>query len=426
MKSQSRSRSFFISLCALLCVLFATQSGCQSKGKKAAPSNESPNALTPAASMSSEGFDPTGGVGAPGSRKVSPRELSGKAFAVDGKSVAVLAVAPDDSRRPVAIEDGRVAFSARRPGTSRWQVYELDRATDRERRVSFDAGDAEPVAAVDGQLIVASSSDDAKDATKILSNYRGRFPVDKPAEGATVAPTGTPAPTSVQINNQVSLQEKRLLKGRNQNSRAGSFWEVLTPQRAARWVWSSDEKTKAGIALAFSTAVDRDPVVQRLSLAQGKSGFAMRAWTPVKVDRPKATANTDGAPTPSATPVPRLYDGHIFPDGSRVVWSDGAQMWTTLPNGHDATAIGTGLPPASDLTVSANGEWIVFSSPTSDRGLNLMAVHRNGRCLRTLTELPGDEMEPAFDNKQNLLYFTVKEGDNWTVAVLPFGQAPCP
>jgi Tol biopolymer transport system component len=49
-----------------------------------------------------------------------------------------------------------------------------------------------------------------------------------------------------------------------------------------------------------------------------------------------------------------------------------------------------------------------------------MAVHRSGRCLKTLTELPGDELQPVFSPDGQTLAFAVKQGDSHVVAKIPF------
>ncbi len=335
------------------------------------------------------------------SRIASNVEIEGRAYALDGASVTARAIiAVGESRRPVAIDANRIAFASRRFGLERWQVFEADLSKKTERRVSFDAGDTEPIVAVGRRLVIASSSDERKSGERVLNKYRSIF--------SSKRSTADQAPQS-------ALQH--LLLEHPASARKGTEWVRMSREAAPTWSVSVDKDRKQALALKLSTNSND---AFRISLGVRDREPDARSWTKLNVDKPNTT--TGGT----------IVDGEIFPDGSQILWSNGSILWTTGPTGQGAKRLGDdSIPSASDLAIDPTGHWIIFSTPTPTRGQNLMALHKSGRCLKTLTELPGDEIEPAFSHDGSKLMFAFREGDGSRIGEIPFGSpatiaAACP
>jgi Tol biopolymer transport system component len=195
----------------------------------------------------------------------------------------------------------------------------------------------------------------------------------------------------------------------------------MSHETAMGWSISIDKDMKQALALQRSTPATE---VFRVAMAMHAREPETRSWSAFKVDSPTAT---DAAKSSAS-----IVDGKMWPDGKQIVWSNGTIIWTTALNGKDAKRVGDdAIPPAGDLAVDPTGQWIVFSSPTPTRGRNLMAIHKSGRCLKTLTELPGDETDPAFSPDGSKLLFALRQGDASVIGEIPFGSpaaiaAACP
>lgn len=329
----------------------------------------------------------------PGAMTFTAHDIEGKAFSINGDSVTARAIITEgDSRHPVAIDQNKIAYSSRRANLERSQVYEADLAKNLERRVSFDAGDAEPVALFGRRLVIASTSDEKKAGSRVLSKYLGAPGAD---DGAL----------------------QHLLLEHPANGRKGTEWVRMSRTPAKHWIVSSDRDVKTGLALMMSSDVLAEGVY-RIAIITKAREPETRAWSPLKVETP--------------TPNVSVVDGRLFPDGSRIAWSNGSTLWTTNIKGQDVQRIGAdSMPAAKSFTIDPTGNWIVFSTPSDSRGLNLMAIHRSGKCLKNITELPGDEIDPAFSPDGQTLFFALKQGDSHVVAKIPFGTsaqiaAACP
>lgn len=407
------SGSDSVSFSALIC--FVMMAGCSSKSLQTSGKTQGTKLPTAAETLPPVPTSP----GVPLSAKV---DIEGKAFSIDGSSVTARAViTTGECRRPVFVDANRVAFASRRASLERWQVFEADFSKKIERRVSFDAGDAEPVVAIGRRLVIASSSDERKSSDRLLNKYRGVFAAKEAAVAAapSLIAGATPAPSVPEIPvaaPPMELPLQHLLLEHPASGRKGTEWLRMTHESAMGWSMSVDRDLKQALALMRSTPATE---IFRVALSSRRNEPETRSWSPLKTELP-------------VTGIAAAVDGRIMPDGKQIVWSNGSILWTTSLNGKDAKRLGDeSIPAANDLTVDPSGQWIVFSSPTPTRGRNLMAIHKSGRCLKTLTELPGDETEPAFSPDGTNLLFTLRQGDISVIVEIPFGSpaavaAACP
>ncbi len=338
---------------------------------------------------------------APGAQSFKEREIAGKAFSVDGAAVQARAIITNgETRRPLFLDATTIAYATRRASVERWQVFAADLAKKVERRVSFDAGDAEPVAILGQRLVIASSSDERKSGERVLGRYQEIFIPKDPEQ------TKPPLENSMQ---HLMLEHPAL-------GRKGTEWNRISHVPAQQWIVSVDKDLKQALVLANT---DEASPVFKVTITGRPGDPSIRQWSPIQVETPVGISG-------------RITDGRIFPNGQRAVWSNGSKLWTTSLKGGDPVRIGDdSTPGAVTVTVDPSGQWLVFSSPSTSKGLGLMALHHTGRCLKTLTELPGDETEPAFSPDGQLILFIHKQGDSSAVAQISFGTpasiaAACP
>ena len=343
---------------------------------------------------------------APGAKLFSRRTLEGSAYTVDGTSTKAQAIVLDgEGRRPLFLSENLMAFAKRRSEFDRWQVFEADLSKETERRVSFDAGDAEPVAKIGSRLVIATSSELVKSSERVLTEYRSRF---RSKESKTRS-EASESDTGVSQHLLIEIPASR---------KQGTEWIQMSREPSKFWKLSFDRDSKIGIALLFketSTPQSTESAF-RISVSASKStkkdAGEIRTWQPLRVPFP-------------------VIDAHVTPDGRSVVWSDGSRLWTTTLQGADSKRIGDdSLPGARQLTVDPTGRWVVYSTPSDSQGLNLMVVNISGKCSRALTELSGDELEPAFSDDGATLLFTHRTNGTSVIAKIPFGTpeaiaAPC-
>ncbi|MDX9731022.1 MAG: hypothetical protein RBT63_04565 [Bdellovibrionales bacterium] len=387
-RSSHQTQTLFSPLTFTLACSIALLAGCQSNVTKDLPGGDTP-----------------------GSQVVESRTLSGRAFTLTGEATSAKSiVVAGESRKPLFLDDKRIAFANRRIGIERWQVFETDlEKADQgkavERRVSFDAGNATPVAVLDSRLLIATSSDEQKAASRLLSEYQNRY-------GKTSAAT---PPTA-----EPSASMRHLMLEQPAKGSTGTQWIRVSREPAGIWTLSFDKATTQAIAvlvpdLDLETALSSKDAsrVYRITLAQqpvrapqkratrasastepASARHEIRAWNALNVERPGAGTG-------------KILDAQLTPDGAHVVWTDGTSIWTTTPAGKKPALIGDGsVPPAYELALDPSGEWIIFTTPSPTLGLNLMAIHRSGRCLRPLTELSGDEINPVVSPDGRFLLFS--------------------
>ncbi len=383
---------FSFSALAFFCVVGI--SGCGSKERVTLPAAP----IGPGDSKVDLGNSET----APGAQTFREREISGKAFSIDGAAVQARAIITNgESRRPIFLDATSIAYATRRASVERWQVFAADLTKKVERRVSFDAGDAEPVAILGQRLVIASSSDERKSGERTLGRYQEIFIPKDPDQAKPLS-----ADSSMQ---QLMLEHPAL-------GRKGTEWNRISHVPAQQWIFSVDRDLKQALVLANA---DEASQVFKVTIIGRPGDPLTRQWSPIQVAMPAGITG-------------RITDGRIFPDGQRAVWSNGSVLWTTTLKGTEPVRIGDdSIPAATSVTLDPSGQWIVFSSPSKSKGLGLMAVHHTGRCLKTLTELPGDETEPSFSPDGQLILFIHKQGDSSAVAQISFGTpasiaAGCP
>lgn len=341
----------------------------------------------------------------PGTKLFSRRNLEGSAYTVDGTSTTAQAIVLDgESRRPLFLGADVLAFAKRRSELDRWQVFEADLSKETERRISFDAGDAEPVTKIGSRLVIATSSEMLKSSERVLTDYKLRFR-SKESKGRSEASESESKSESKLATAQHLLIEKPAV------GRQGTEWVQMSREPSEFWKLSFDRELKTGIALLFSEPMAKQPTATVFRISVSGSGVGAKNKSEIRTWQPLRLKASDS-----------VVDGHILPDGRRIVWSDGTRLWTTTVQGADPQRVGDdSLPGTRQLTVDPSGRWIVFSTPSGSRGMNLMVVNLNGKCARTLTELPGDELEPAFSNDGRTIVFSHQHNGVSAIAKVPFG-----
>lgn len=371
---------------------------CQSK-PTAVPGNELGTAASADAGLGA------GPELAPDSKTFSERDLDGTAVMVDGTpTVARSIVTAGESRRPVALTDYQIAFTSRRIGLDRWQIFEADTKKGIERRVSYDAGDVEPLGMVglgnQSRLLISSSSRAVRSSDRLLTEYQSRF-LNKPKQ------------------NSASELEHELLIEIPAAGKRGTVWQPISSESgrgfAGKFVFARDREGSNGLLLALplSNRNAASEKVYRLGFSKNSKTPGAVSWQPLNVERPSGVSDNAG-----------LVSVQIFPDTGLALWANSSAMWTTDMSGKSAQRIGDDTTVVTgDLAIDPTGQWIVFSTPTANRGLNLATIHRTGKCYRVLTEIPGDEYEANFSPNSQSLFFTQSQAGVTGIARVAFATS---
>jgi hypothetical protein len=338
---------------------------------------------------------------APDTKTFSERDLDGSAVMVDGTpTVARSIVTAGESRRPVALTDDQIAFTSRRIGLDRWQIFEADLKKGIERRVSYDAGDVEPIGMVglgdQYRLLISSSSRAVRSSNRLLTEYQSRF-LAKPKK------------------NRTSELEHELLIEIPAAGKRGTVWQPISGESAGKFVFARDREGINGLLLALPlpTKNSAREKVYRLGFSKNSKNPGAVSWQPLIVDRPNGVSDNAA-----------LVSVQIFPDTGQALWANGSAMWTTDMSGKSAQRVGDDTTVvAGDLAIDPSGQWIVFSTPTANRGLNLATIHRTGKCYRNLTEIPGDEYEASFSPNSHSLFFTQSQAGITGIARVSFATS---
>lgn len=384
MLNSRKSLSIFLSLSAILFSAFALN-GCQSSSVKP---TETSNPATGAALEAGK---------SPDSKPLVEVTLDGEVFTLRGEAAkAKLIATGGESRRPLAVSSKEIYFSGRRPGLERWQVFGGLLAENIERRISYDAGEVEPVALLrqgsDHRLVISSTSRATRETNRLLSQYQLRY------TDGRVATSRAPGELKHELFLEVPAVGKR-----------GTQWVSILGESSQKKQLSFEREGKTGVLLAGDRAYRMTVSTRAANARSAVAAEPVIKWIALTVRRPAGVAESE------------LTSAAIFPDGSRVAWSNGTHAWTTDLDGKTPERLGDdSVIVNGDLTFEPTGAWLIFSTPTPTRGLNLMALHRSGRCPRVLTEIPGDEADPSVSPDGKSLFFTQTQGGVSNVARLEF------
>lgn len=316
---------------------------------------------------------------------LAPIELAGSAYSVSGKPVKAISLPIAGlARRPIPMETGVVAYSSLKPGSSRWQVYSFDFNNNAEQRRSFDAGQSEAIGWLHRRLLIASSSEQEKQPSRILYTYVTRF-------GAL--PTAD-APKPSTISTDLFFDRERISK-----------------DPASTWLFTTDLLQKQALIIAR----DNENSAFRVVVTQNGNH---RVWIPTR---------------PSDSTLPPFQSAALSPDGQSIVWTFTKEPFVTvttlqgknsrplhLKPSPSGPSVGLMLGAIDDTIIDPTGHWLIGSSSSQDSGRNLIAIELQSGCATTLTELPGDESAPAISPDGAWLYFTLKQGDLYSVSRIPF------
>lgn len=378
---------------------------CQSKPTAA------PTADSVTLTSSDMGLGAAANVG-PDSKTFSERDLDGTAVMVDGTpTVARTILTSVESRRPIALTDDQITFTGRLVGLERWQIFEADLNKGIERRVSYDAGDVEPVGLVGPReqyrLLVSSSSQAVRSSERLLSGYQNRFLENRSSESG-----------KGMANDSTELEHKLLIEIPAAGKR-GTVWQPISresrDQPVGKYIFARDRDGSNGLVIALplpSRNLAREKVY-RLGFSKNARTNSAVSWQQLTVERPSGVSENAA-----------LVSVQIFPDTGQALWANGTAMWTTDMTGKSAQRVGDEtMVVAGDLAIDPTGQWIVFSTPTANRGLNLATIHRTGKCFRNLTEIPGDEYEASFSPNSQSLFFTQSQAGVTSVARIAFATS---
>lgn len=336
---------------------------------------------------------------APDSQPLREETLDGAVFTLSGKpTTAKLISAGGESRRPLAASASEIYFSGRRPGLERWQVFNGLLTENIERRISYDAGEVEPVALLrqgsDYRLVISSTSRATRQTNRLLAKYQNLYTLDAASSNKGSGSTSS-SPTE-------SLQHELFLEVPAAGKR-GTQWVSILGEASLRKQLSFEREGKTGVllaGLAENARAFRMVISAGSQRARQSTGREPKIrWVPLSVQRPSGFSDAE------------LTSAAISPDATRIAWSNGSQIWTTDLEGRTPVRLGDdSILAQADLLYDPTGNWLIFSTPTATRGLNLMALHRSGRCPRVLTEIPGDESDPSLSPDGKSLFFTQTQG----------------
>ncbi len=317
---------------------------------------------------------------------LTPIELPGSAYSLTGKPVKAISLPMAGlARHPVPMGIGVVAYSSLKPGSSRWQVYSFDFNGNTEQRRSFDAGHSEPVGWLHGRLVIASSSEQEKQPSRILESYVTKF-------GAPPTTSTTPP---LLFATDLFFDRERISKD------PASSWSITT-----------DLSQKQALVVAHE---EKDSSVFRLLITQNGNH---RIWIPTR---------------PAESALPPVQSAALTPDGQSIVWTFAKEPFVAITTAQGKNVRTLGLKPApagpsvgpllstiDDAIIDPTGRWLIGSSSSQDSGRNLIAIEIQSGCTTTLTELPGDENSPAISADGAWLFFTLKQGDLYSISRIPF------
>jgi hypothetical protein len=351
---------------------------------------------------------------APGSRPVDQSQIepdrAALIFNFDGKSTKVTRLlTPGEARRPLYVGPRLIAYSVKPFGASRFQVHAVDLDTKIEKRLSFDAGDAEPLAVMPGlRLVYRTNSEATKSPQAISEAVKRKF---RNLEG--VAP---------------QLWQLRL--GKN------SFASVRFDDFAGHADNESGSDGVAHVAAHADLGGKLALVLERAATAMGPTASSSNSPPRERITRyrlgKKGELQRVGnyrVARPDGISANRLIEWMLVsPLGDRVLWSNGAELWWTDESGAKPAAwAAANVPFFQTATFHPRGDWLIGSGLGPSGDLNLYALHSSGTCLRELTRLIGNEVDPQISPDGRNLLFVHREAERTDIlmAELNIQDAAC-
>ncbi len=334
---------------------------------------------------------------APAAPVLSPIEVPGSAFSLNGKPVKAIALPISGlARRPIPMNGSVVAYSSLKPGSTRWQVYSFDLTASTEQRRSFDAGNAEPVRWLYGRLLIASSTEREKQSAYILENYVRKF--GSAATAITATSTATSAATTAGASATTAASPPDAL--------SDLFFdrERISQKSAASWWVTTDSAQKQALVIG------QDETATAFRIVVTQNG-GHRVWVPTR---------------PADSSLPPVRSAALTPDGQFIVWTFAKEPFVaiTTNQGRQIRLLKIALTTAiEDPVVDPTGRWLIGSVSSQETGRNLIAIDLQSGCNIVLTELPGDERSPAFSADGAWLFFTLRQGELFNVSRIPFESA---
>ncbi len=282
-----------------------------------------------------------------------------------------------DSRDAVFSPDGtKILFVSRnRISHKQSQAYELHLATMVEKRITFQDGDVSSANYYpDGNhLIYASTTDEIKEEAIYVQNiFKTYLPEALPKKSRSSSKQDardmdiTNLPSSDIYRESFDGREIERL-----TTSLGFDGEPSTDSSGKRVLFTSDRFGVPNLFIYNSHGLNR--------LTDGES--------------------------------PDRY-GRFSPDLKSVLWSRFSNGYKTsqvmLAEGSVKKALAITSGKSADLHAawSPDSKTIVFSSNRAGKDFDLYVVDREGKCLRRLTDISGDELYPSFNTDGSKLLFT--------------------
>lgn len=329
-----------------------------------------------------------GGVPTPVNPSVPAIELKAPPSASGDTSPLLarpLTSAGDNEDARFSADGTRIVFVSRnRSAHKHAQIYEYSLTNRTERRLTFhDGEDASPIWRADGRTIVyVSTTDEIKEEPNAVGRLMRSYYPDG-IKRLSRPPSNSPWPTS-------ELYELTL----------GGEVERLTHSPGFDGDLEVDLKTDR---LAFSSARSGPPQIYLLDrrgalsrLTDGK--WANRwpnfspdgkwfAWSRQELDRPVSAivvSEVNSTRTRLAKPL------------AGAAWQDLHPAWHPL------------------------GEDIVFSSNRGGKAFNLYTVDRSGACVKRLTSVESDQLQPSFSPDGKSILFTWLRGNQTQIYAMDY------
>lgn len=352
-----------------LAALFFGFTSCHSGQKKTAPNS---SATGPAAGLNRSATETANlGTVIPSTPEIAMGDLKARPVTSSG----------DNTHPRFSPSGNHILFISRDRASHRHaQVYELDIARRREKRLTFHDGDDESAEYFpDGRSILFSSpTDEAKEDPALIEGLRATYlnQPPKPNQGF--------APTEIYRQSTDGREQERLTWSPGYDSDV-----------------SVDGK---GLFLLFTSTRAGTPRLFVLNLK-------LRRTTPLE--------NTDG----------KEIGARFSPDGKQIVWSrfskDNAVaqlMLAPFNNGHVGRPTELTKGTSLDLypTWHPQGKEIVFASNRDGATTELYSIDIDTKCVKRLTTNLGDKTQPDVSADGTKLAFTLSQSGKHQIYVMDY------